>query len=113
MNPETLDNIKTRLTNGQAQNPDDVREMIAEVPAWTKTPPAYKENVKPCHFLTWNCIGDFFDVDVWEIRWSESDGYWMLLNGDGEEWGCIVEDFPYLADYFLILPSPPKGATDA
>ena len=64
---------------------------------WTKEKPDF-----PCLFITRDFIPSlhYYDYAVWEIAFDDEEGYNMLLDGAGEEWGAL-EDL--VADEYMVL----------
>jgi len=64
---------------------------------WTRIKPDY-----PSLFITRDKAfhSDYYNYAIWEIVFSEDEGYNMLLDGEGYEWGAL-EDF--VADEYMII----------
>ena len=74
---------------------------------WTKRKPPHKRVTKAYSFMTADWLGMAgWEYTVWDVLWNDEGGYWMLLR-DGDEWGCIKDDFPE-AEYYAVIPEPPK-----
>ena len=69
---------------------------------WTKEKPNF-----PCLFISRSQRKLWYEYAIWKITYNEEDGYNMLLDGEGYEWGAL-EDLNE-QEYMLIEDHRKEG----